>query len=118
VGEAHVELRLLRRDGAGSLLRRELEVMRTEAQLSISRFYELAGIHRSTYHRWAAPGRRYPRAPPHYDRANMSHFLDAGQSPLIPIGELGRLCGSSALGWWSSRSWPPVGRRGYRSDSG
>jgi putative transposase len=39
--------------------------MRGEAQLTISRFCELAGIHRSTYHRWAARARdgAPPRGP-------------------------------------------------------
>lgn len=56
LGEAHVELRFApRRGGAPSYS--ELEVMRRQAGLSVARLCRLAGIHRSTWYRWAARAR-------------------------------------------------------------
>ena len=50
LGEAHVELRLLKREGAGFRFE-ELEVIRQQAGLSVERFCALAGIPRPTWYR-------------------------------------------------------------------
>lgn len=49
LGEAHVRLRLLERDGAVRF--EELEVIRQHAGLSVERFCSLAGIPRPSWYR-------------------------------------------------------------------